>query len=291
GNSSLSAMLTALNPPPPRLPRDNARATLFGETGRLEFEQEEAISEGERAQAAALLARGYDVYVDALNLRKKWAQGWANFAARHGADFEIIDLETSVDECVARDRTRGAEGGRSVGEDVIRDLARRFPRKTWPAITAAVDAGPELVPYVPDESLPPAWLVDIDGTLALKAPDRNIYDYTRVGEDIPNTHVVEVVRKLAVDSRIIVLSGRDDSCKDATWEWLCRHEIPFRELHMRPANDKRPDWQVKYEIFDEALRWRFRILGALDDRLQVCRLWRDLGVPLLRVGVPDRDDF
>ncbi|TDP29798.1 putative kinase [Nocardia ignorata] len=291
GKSSLFRRMREDNPRLARVSRDDMRATLFGASGRLSPAQEEIISKAERAQAAALLDAGYDVFVDAMNLRPQWTRGWANFAALHGADIAVIDLDTSVDECVRRDAERGAAGGRMVGEDAIRALARKFPRKNWPTVKPSPDLHFYPTPYVPNPVLPPAWIVDVDGTVAQKHPDRGIYDYTQVHRDIPIKHTIEVVRKLAEDSAIIVLSGRDSDCMTETADWLLNHGVTFTELHMRKAGDKRPDFRVKYEIFDEKIRNRFHVLGAFDDRLQVCRLWHRLGVPLLRLGVPDHDDF
>ncbi|MFE7744384.1 AAA family ATPase [Nocardia sp. NPDC057455] len=291
GKTELYAKLRAENPMLARVSRDDTRATLFAEHGVLEYEQEQLISRVERTQAEELLKNGYDVYVDALNLRKKWAEGWADFAVQHGVNYEVIDLDTDVEECVRRDKSSGEAGGRTVGEAAIREIAKRFPRKTWPTITPSSGSGPELVPYVPDESLPPAWICDIDGTLARKAPDRDIYDLTRVHEDIPIAHMVEIIRKLAADSAIVLLSGRDDSSRAVTEQWLRANGIPFTELHMRRAGDLRRDDTVKLELFNAHLRDRFQILGAFDDRLQVCRLWAALNVPLLRLGIPDHDDF
>ncbi|MET8430129.1 AAA family ATPase [Nocardia sp. NPDC004860] len=289
GKSTLYARMRAENPRLARVSRDDARATLFGVQGRMAHADEELITKAERAQAKALLAAGYDVFVDAMNLRAYWARGWANFAALNGADFEVINLEATVEECIARDRERAAAGGRSVGEEAIRVLGRKFPRSKWPEITPSPDLFFFPDPYVPDESLPPAWIVDLDGTVALMT-GRGPHDYDRVDEDVPNEHVVTVVRKLAADAAILNLTGRPDSCREATAKWLERNQIPFAELHMRATGDKRPDYLVKHELLG-LVRNRYRILGAFDDRLQVARLWYRLGVPLLRAGVPDHDDF
>lgn len=291
GKSTLFAQLKAADPKLARVSRDDARVALFGESGRLDFEKEQIISKAEKAHAEALLDAGFSVFVDAMNLRAQWARGWANFAALRGAEFEVIDLDTTVDECVRRDAARGAAGGRSVGEDAIRGLARKYPRKRWPKIEPSPDLFFYPSPYVPDESLPPAWIVDVDGTLCRKAETRDIYDYSRVGEDTPIAHTVEVVRKLAVDSAIIVLSGRDDDCRDETAAWLTANGVPWTELHMRQAGDRRPDFKAKTEIFDQHIRDRFLVLGVFDDRLSVCRAWDRMNLPLMRLGRPDHDDF
>ncbi|MFE5290367.1 AAA family ATPase [Nocardia sp. NPDC056611] len=289
GKSTLYTRMRADNPRLARVSRDDARATLFNEHGRLDHTREEIITKAERAQAKALLEAGWDVFVDAMNLRAYWARGWANFAALNGADLEVINLETTVDDCVARDRERAAAGGRAVGEDAIRALGRKFPRNRWPEITASPDLFFYPDPYVPDETLPPAWIFDIDGTLS-RMVTRGPHEYERADEDEPNVHVVEVAQKLAPHAAILQLTGRPEWVRTTTTNWLQRVGAPSTEMHMRADGDKRPDYLVKSELFGK-VRDRYRILGVFDDRLQVCRLWHRLGVPLLRAGAPDHDDF
>ena len=55
----------------------------------------------------------------------------------------------------------------------------------------------------PDPDLPPAILVDIDGTVALMGA-RSPYDWHRVGEDTPNQAVIEAVRAMHAAGNAIV---------------------------------------------------------------------------------------
>jgi predicted kinase len=290
GKTSLYEGMRADNPNLARVSRDDARAHLFSGEGILSFQQEQVITKATRAQAKALLDGGYDVYWDETHLRRKRLQGSLNFAVLNGADYEVIDLDTPVDECVRRDAARGAAGRRMVGEQVIRDLARKFPRNTWEQVEPSPDLFFYPEPYVPDDSLPPAWICDIDGTVC-RMTGRGPYDFSRVHEDEPIEHTATVLRALVDDSAIIMLSGRDDSCRDATEKWLWDNLIPFNELHMRATGDGRPDYLVKSQIFDEQIRDRFHVLGVFDDRLSVVRMWDRRNVPFFRLGKPDHDDF
>ena len=69
------------------------------------------------------------------------------------------------------------------------------------------------------------FLVDLDGTTALRAPDgRSPYDWDRVGEDTPNMPVVTVVRALAAAGhRIVYMSGRSEEARAATSAWIAAH--------------------------------------------------------------------
>lgn len=274
-----------------RVCRDDLRGMLFDGEGVLDHGLEAKVSIAEDAQVAALLKSGLSVVVDATHLRLKFARAWADLAVKLGVDFQVKDFAAiSVDECVERDAQRGAAGGRTVGETDIRDMAVKFPYARWEPVAPRLRAdGEQAAFYTPDLSLPPAYLVDIDGTLA-KMVDRSPFDWDRVDTDLPVQAVVELVRHLAATSnRVVVMSGRDEQCRSITESWLKEHDIPFDQLYMRPIRDTHKDSVVKAELFDKHVRHSYNVRGVIDDRLQVCRMWHSIGLPLFRVGDPDAD--
>jgi len=138
---------------------------------------------------------------------------------------------------------------------------------------------------VPDESLPPAWLVDVDGTLAHMG-DRGPFDWHRVSDDTPNLPVVELVTNLSNTAAIVVMSGRDEVCRQETKAWLDQH-IEFDVLHMRPEGDTRKDAVVKAELFWEHVAPVWNVRGVVDDRQQVVDMWRAMGLMCAQVATGD----
>jgi predicted kinase len=275
-----------------RVNRDDLRLMAIGRSvlpGRLE----DSVTIAQHAAAEALLRAGHGVVVDDTNLRLRHARAWAEVAARAGARFGVRDFtDIPLEVCLARDAARAASGERPVGEAVIRDLYERFlahgplPPVPLPVAPATVDR-PMPGTYVPDPSLPPAWIVDVDGTLALMSR-RSPYAWHRVGEDAPNPPVVELVRALrGAGNAIVVVSGRDGVARAATLAWLDRHQIPHDALLLRTRGDSRRDSVVKREIFDRSIRPVWQVRGVLDDRDQVVRMWRDLGLTCAQVAPGD----
>lgn len=139
------------------------------------------------------------------------------------------------------------------------------------------------------------YLVDIDGTVALRdeaRPNcRGPFDWDRVGEDVPNHPVIEVVRALAAAGNgVVYLSGRSDVCRRATQVWLAAHVgVPGEALLMRCEFDRRKDTVTKRELYDRHIRPQidrgaWRVVAVLDDRTQVVRMWRSLGLTVLQVA-------
>jgi predicted kinase len=275
-----------------RVNRDDLRLMATGRPvlpGRVE----DAVTVAQQAAVEALLRAGYGVVVDDTNLRLRHARAWVEVAARVGARFGVRDFtDVPLEVCLARDVGRAATGEQPVGEAVIRDLHARFlahgPLPPVPILEApAVVERPMPGTYVPDTALPPAWIVDVDGTLALMS-GRTPYAWHRVGEDAPNPPVVELVRALrAAGNAIVVVSGRDDVARAATLAWLGRHEIPHDVLLLRARGDARRDSVVKREIFDRSIRHVWQVRGVLDDRDQVVRMWRGLGLTCAQVAPGD----
>ncbi len=131
-------------------------------------------------------------------------------------------------------------------------------------------------------------LVDIDGTVALMA-GRSPYDWSRVGSDAPNQPVIAAVRAMhAAGHEIVFCSGRDEVCRAETEAWLELYVgVPYAGLFMRPAHDSRKDSVVKREIFESEIRDRWRIVGVFDDRQQVVRMWRAIGLTVFQVAEGD----
>ena len=59
------------------------------------------------------------------------------------------------------------------------------------------------------------------------------------------------------------------------------------ELHMRKLGDYRSDDIVKRELYEANILNKYTVLACFDDRLRVCRLWYNLGLPIFRFGNPD----
>lgn len=131
---------------------------------------------------------------------------------------------------------------------------------------------------------PRAVLVDIDGTLALRRRgpgERSPFDWGRVGEDLPNKPVVELVKLIAAgsrDMRVILVSGRDEVCRDRTVMWLDAQGIGFDDLFMRRRKDNRPDTVVKREIYEREIADSYDVAFVIDDRPAVIQMWRELGL-------------
>jgi predicted kinase len=272
--------------------RDYLREQMFGKHV-LDSDGEDAVTVAQQAQVRALLAAGRDVIVDDMNVNPRYLRDWAKVARDLGVRFHVYDVITDAETCVYRDYQRMLAGGRYVGADVIRRVAKSFPIAKWPTVTAKPKPTAKIKPYVPDPNRPPVILADIDGTLAHMV-DRSPYDYSRVSEDTVDECIRALVnRAWSEGTRVIVCSGRDSSCRKATKKWLADNGVLYDLLLMRPegatdeGGNKLPDWIVKLDLFNEYVRDYFDVKYVLDDRTQVVQMWRELGLKCLQVAPGD----
>lgn len=278
-----------LQPRVVRVNRDDLRRMLHGQ--RL-FTQwaEGQVTAAQRAQVEALLRAKADVCVDDTNLRARTVRDWAELAGRFGASFEVHDFtDVPLEECLRRDTERPEED--RVGEEAIRRMHDRYlAGKKLPLPVPRVQPGgpARTTEYAPPSDAPEVVLVDIDGTVALLG-DRSPYDMSRVGEDKPNPAVIAAVRAMhGAGYGVVFISGRDESARAETEAWLDRHvAVPYLALYMRPVKDSRKDSVVKREIFEREIRDRYRVVGVFDDRMQVVRMWRELGLTVFQVAEGD----
>ncbi len=221
---------------------------------------------------SSALSDGCDVIVDDTNLHPKHLETIEDIAKCYGARVELVDFTSvPVDECIKRDQKRA----RYVGEKVISDMYYRY--------LSVVE------PIKDVDGLLPAWIFDIDGTLALHGDKRSVYDTEKCEGDLVNESVRTVLNNIKQPRNIFLLSGREDKFRDKTERWLKNNEIEYTGLYMRPTGDSRKDHVVKQELFENHIKGRYNVVAVVDDRLRVCRMWHRLGLPLLRVGDPDAD--
>ena len=211
-------------------------------------------------------AAGENIIISDTNLNASTRQDLINKLRDLGYEVEIKSFPITREIAVKRDNLR-ANG---VGAEVI---YRQW--QNWNEFNGRVT-------YVPDESLPKAIIVDVDGTIA-EMHNRGPFEWSKVGQDKPRKFVIQMVRLYTqLGYKIIIVSGRSDECKHETTMWLNEHlghDYIWNELHMRKEGDFRRDSAVKEEIFWTHLAHKYNIVAAIDDRPMMIRTWHELKIP------------
>ncbi len=252
-----------------RVNKDELRAMLYnGVSGKG---RETLVLKVRDFVVSQALDDDHDVIVDDTNFNPQHLARMEAIAAQHGTVVEIKDFsDVPLETCIARD----AQRANPVGQRVIRQMHRQY-----------LEVKPAKIAY--DPALPDAILCDLDGTLAFFG-DANPYERD-FSKDEVNQAVRDLLKGYANDTFIFVLSGRKKKFADQTRLWLKANEVPVDALYMRRDDDTRKDFVVKGELYNEHIKGYYNVLMVIDDRLQVCRLWHRLGLPLFRVGDPDAD--
>lgn len=205
-----------------------------------------------------------NIIVSNTNLNQKDHNYWKTKAESVGYEFEVKYFPITFEEALKRDSKRGAL---AVGREV---LIQQWQK--WLIISGYKR-------YTPDVSKPKAIICDLDGTIAVNT-HRGHHDYDKVSTDTPRESVISLVRAWGLNQGfyVIFMSGRPDSCMEASKQWI-RDHLPIEPLlYMRKTGDMRSDRIVKEELFWEHLVPHYNVIAAIDDRPRVVRLWQDLGI-------------
>jgi hypothetical protein len=262
--------------------------------GHSGFKGEARVTKLQQTMALEYLKAGNDVITDDTNLNAKFCKEWLKTAAKAGAEVEWHDefLDVPLAELIERDRRRFLDA--QVGDAVIESFYSRYMqggRPKRPELNADEPATTRQYHGTPGKS--PTVLVDLDGTIALNGPDREHpnrgwFDWTRVDEDLPNEPVIDLV--LALDAEgytLLFVSGRTDEgpCRHLTTEWLRKHlGLMDPKLIMRETDCGRKDSIVKLELFDKYIRDNYDVRFCIDDRDQVVKAYRSIGLTVLQVA-------
>lgn len=219
------------------------------------------------------LNEGKHVIVDDTNLNTIHEERIKEIAKECNAVVTIKWFDVKPEVCIERDLKRQ----NSVGAKVIWGMYNTYIKEDTSKNV------PE--PIKQDESLPHAIICDIDGTIAHNV-SRSPYDGTRVDEDLPDEAVIRLVNLYHEHGgEIIFLSGREDSCRMKTLDWIRKYtDAKSFMLLMRRAGDNRKDSIIKKALFEIYVKKEYYIDFVLDDRNQVVELWRSLGLTCLQVA-------
>lgn len=247
--------------------------------------QEVVITKMEEAQVRLALKAGFDVVVDDMNLRARYVKRWAEIAKACDATFMLADMtNVPLAQCLKGNEERGLK----VPQELITSLYDKFVKgQPYPLVYTQSDT--PMIPYEPNDTLPKAFLIDIDGTIANHEGVRGPYDTSRYSLDHVNSIVRTVVRALCASGYYpIFCTGRSDDFKAVTAAWLHSHTGMYDfGLVMRPSGDTREDSIVKYELFDRYIREHYSVLLVLDDRDRVVDMWREIGLTVFQVAPGD----
>lgn len=136
-------------------------------------------------------------------------------------------------------------------------------------------------------------IFDLDGTLADGSHRVHLVAEKKWDEyfdlchlDTPKWDIIGLLQDLTTWHDIYILSGRPDSHRTQSEKWLSDHDIYCDKLLMRKAGDHRPDYIVKKEIFLQHFKVE-DVLCVFDDRDQVVKMWRKLGLTCCQVAEGD----
>lgn len=272
GKTTFAKQYVLDHPGAVRINKDEIRDELHGGVWSKENEKEVIAYRNENIKAA--LSKGADVLVDDTNLAPKHEATLRGFAEVYNAEFEVKDFTgISPEICVVRDLGRE----KRVGKEVIMKMYNQFLKKR--------DRGTPLVPFG-DRILPECVIFDLDGTLACIG-DRSPYDGKSCGKDLPNWSVITLNKWVPMNTNIILFSGRSETARKETLDWLDKYNVSFDALYMREDGDNRKDSIVKEEMFNRYIKDKYRVIFAVDDRKSIVDLWRSLGITCLQVAEGD----
>lgn len=241
----------------------------------------EKVTHETAKELAKVLLKKNNVIIDDTNLNPKVMSEWKALAKAENVKFEVMDLtSTTVEECCERDLGRED----SVGAAVIKNMALKYG----------------LTKFEPNSIV----LCDIDGTISdptarlhyVKEPEDEeekktwTKDWKSFFMEMENDPVRELTQNLLMrfhteGKKIIFMSARPEMYKEITLRWLSKNFLTFAyTLIMRPTGDKRPDTEVKKEMFNTYFKDKSVIHAVIDDRPSIIRVWQEMGLNVLDVG-------
>ena len=145
---------------------------------------------------------------------------------------------------------------------------------------------------------PECIVVDIDGTVAnithrvhhvSRRPKNWAAFNNAMHLDQPHHDIIWLVKTIQATGVIVIMaSGRGEEKREVTEIWLQEiADLKYEKLYMRPAKDNRSDDVIKRELLQQMRQEGYFPTMAIDDRNQVCDMWRAEGLRCIQVAPGD----
>lgn len=266
-----------------RVCRDDLRTMQFSQAF-LSDEMESAMSEMIYASIEKMLLQKINVVADATHTKPEYLNEYLDRFG-HLADVSFKVFEAPKKELMLRCERREAETGKWIPAKAISHHADALEKLKD---TFDLSARPRKrilnVVVRQNESLPKAVICDLDGTLALM-DERDPFDASGCENDRLNKSVADTLAYYRQNGyNILLVSGREDTYREPTLQFLEKHHIHFDELWMRPSGNYIKDSVLKKGIYKQNIQDKYAVALVLDDRDQVVDMWRkELQLPCFQV--------
>lgn len=228
------------------------------------------------------LYEGLDIVVDNMNLSdtsvnevKSIVEEFnKNTGSNYTIEFKNF-LDVPLNVCLERNANRP----NPVEESVVRQTYKTYRNK----ITAILNNDIVNSWKADDVNLPDCIIVDMDGTLCFNTSGRSFYgEPEKMLDDVPCENLISIVNILSYYYEVIILTGRDESTRAATEEWLNNHNVRYSKILMRKEQDYRSGDIVKKEIYEQHILNKYSVVTVLEDSQKCVDMWRNEGLICLQ---------
>ena len=241
-------------------------------------DQEDYISDIEEYGVKSAINRNLIPIIDATNLNPKTIRKWENLAKELDCEIEYKQFYIPFKEALERDANRE----QSVGKKVLRKFYERYFYEQY-----AKEIGYDTRLIRDANEKPDCIVIDLDGTVALHR-NRLPFDWDKLGTDFfdPRMHHL-IMTYVKTGVKLIFLTGRPESVRLATENWIDSNLQTDYELIMRPVNEYRSGEIVKKELWEKYVEPYYNTICVFEDSNKCVNMWRELGLLTCQVANAD----
>lgn len=275
----------------------NALADFYTNTFNITYiNQDKHGKEEHKKLFLEAISNGQTIILDRMNFSKEQRNRYLIPAKEAGYKTKIIVFHESFETCFNRCLKR--ENHETIKTKRDASSALNFFFKKYERVED--NEADEVIRIWPEGEKSSAIICDLDGTLCdidhrlhfvqkIEGAGKKDWKgfFNGLSEDKVNDWCRDILHSLQDDNKIVLCSGRPDSHRKQTEEWLKKFGLHYDNLFMRSRNDFRSDDVVKEQILDFEILTRFEPYFCIDDRDQVVKMWRKRGLVCLQCAPGD----
>ena len=264
-------------------------AHQYEEKGFVRISQDDQGKEHKQLFLDAIQS-GKDVLIDRMNFDKNQRARYLDVGKAYDYHTEIHVLHESREVCFKRCVDRLGRHPTILTEQNANDALDTFFTKYEKPTEDEADCVNFIYPILTMKLS--TIIVDIDNTLSnadhrehfLQGEGKKRWKdfFDNMDKDPLNAWCKKIINSMRSNTIITLCSGRPDSYREVTKDWLNKNTVFYDNLFMRHRKDSRADTIVKEIIYDFEIKTRYsEVLFCIDDRKCVIDMYRSRGLLVL----------
>lgn len=258
----------------------------LNEKGKYDITTLDTLTEAEYNFIRYQIDNGLTVFIDATNCNPSRVKAIQELGRELDCEVVIKTFYLPYDTVISRNKNRRNDRANYVPREAITAFYKQYYLESFRDEMKDKRKIREV-----ESDLPNCIICDLDVTLAMHM-GRGPLDYDELMTDKVDPRLRDILKTYMCnfDTQVIFITGRTDSARDLTIQWLKSKEVNLGSnwrLFTRPNHCFVPGEEFKLDIYNKHIKNKYNVICVFEDSNKCVNMFREQGLLVCQTAVTE----